>query len=486
MNEHELVFVGAGTLARMIASKEISPVEVVRANLARIERAQPELNAFITVAAESALEQARLAEMAVMRSEPLGPLHGVPFSVKDNIATEGVRTTYGSLIFKDNVPASNAVAVERVRRAGGILLGKTTTPEFAFLGMTEAPLFGRTANAWDAQRTCGGSSGGAAAAVAAGLGCIAIGTDAGGSARIPAACNGVVGFKASLGRVPHDWAEDVFGNTQYVSPVARTVGDAALLLQVIAGPHPSDPHTLYRPVERYTDSAVPAGDLAGLRFCWRALMGNKLLASDVEAACKASLRIIEGLGGVVSESSEPLANQEALISRINASARRAQYGHYLEQHRSIMCPKLVRQLDQVAELSGNDIWQGMFERTRLFRSIQHWFYEADIVVTPTLARTALPIDQDFFAPIDIDGVTADTARRAWYPYTIPFNATGHPAISIPCGWAGDGLPIGLQLVGRPGSDAQLLRVAALLEQALQGSSRVPPEWWSSDRTGAGA
>jgi aspartyl-tRNA(Asn)/glutamyl-tRNA(Gln) amidotransferase subunit A len=477
MNEHEMVFSGVDTLAGMVASKCLSPVELVGATLERIERSQPGLNAFITVCAEAALQQARAAEQAVMRGDPLGPLHGIPFSVKDNIATRGVRTTYGSVIFEQNVPDADAVAVERVRRAGAILIGKTTTPEFAFLGMTEAPLFGRTANAWDARRTCGGSSGGAAAAVAAGLGCLAVGTDAGGSARIPAACNGVVGFKASLGRVPHDWAEDVFGNTQYVSPIARTVRDAALLLDAMAGPHPSDPHTLYRSTERYSDAAIPEGDLKGLRFCWRPLMGNQLLAGDVEAACDAQLRTIEALGGAVSESRQPLENQEALISRINASARRAQYGHFLKEHRAVMCPKLVRQLEQVAELSGEDIWKGMFERTKLFRSVQQWFDDADVIVTPTLARTALPIDHDFFAPIEIDGVVADTPRRAWYPYTIPFNATGHPAISIPCGWAGDGLPIGLQLVARPGADRLLLRVAALLEHAAKPYLRTPAEWW---------
>jgi aspartyl-tRNA(Asn)/glutamyl-tRNA(Gln) amidotransferase subunit A len=224
-------------------------VEAVRAALAGIERAQPALNAFITVCADQALAAARDAEAAVMRGDPLGPLHGVPFSVKDLINTAGVRTTYGSLIFEQHVPAADAVAVARLKAGGAILIGKTTTPEFGQKGLTEAPLFGRTRNAWRADRTCGGSSGGAAVALACGLGALAVGTDGGGSTRIPAACNGVVGVQAEPGVVPHDRAEDAFGNISYITPMARTVADTALMLDVMAGPHAADPHTLNRPRE---------------------------------------------------------------------------------------------------------------------------------------------------------------------------------------------------------------------------------------------
>jgi aspartyl-tRNA(Asn)/glutamyl-tRNA(Gln) amidotransferase subunit A len=474
MDDESLAVASVAELSAMIASKRLSPVELLRSTLSRLERSQPTLNAFITVCAESSLLEAQAAEAAVMRGDALGPLHGIPYSVKDTIATRGVRTTYGSLIFEHNVPDHDAVAVERVRQAGGILIGKTTTPEFAFLGMTEAPLFGRTSNAWHSERTCGGSSGGAAAAVGAGLGLVAIATDAGGSARIPAACNGVVGFKPSLGRVPHDWAADVFGNTQYVSPIGRTVMDTAILLDAMVGPHPSDPHTLYRTTESYTSASLPTGDLGRLRLCWRPLLGNLLLAAEVREACEAALRTIESLGGDVYESNEVFQNQEGLVSRINASSRRAQYGHHLAQNRERMCPMLVRQLEQVSDLSAQDIWEGAFARTQLFRLVQSWFEKTDVIVTPTLARTALPIDHDFFAPIEIDGRLTDTPRRAWYPYTIPFNATGHPAISLPCGWDRDGLPIGLQLVGRPGADALLLRIAALLEQAQDPTRRPHP------------
>jgi len=224
----------AAELARRIAKREVSPVEVTRAALDRIDRLQPVLNCFITVCAEPAMAAARAAEAAVMRGDALGPLHGVPYHVKDLVSTEGVRTTFGSVVHKDNVPRHSAVAAERMQAAGGILVGKTTTPEFGHKGLTDAPLFGRTRNAWSATRTCGGSSGGAAAAVAAGLCPIGIATDGGGSTRIPAAANGVVGFKQNVGTVPHSEVADGFGVYTYVTPMTRTVMDTALMLTAMA------------------------------------------------------------------------------------------------------------------------------------------------------------------------------------------------------------------------------------------------------------
>ena len=241
----------AADLAQSIRRRELSPVELTEATLARIERSQPVLNAFITVCHDQARAAARAAEAAVLRNDPVGPLHGIPFSVKDLIKTQGCAHD----LRVDDLPRprarrADAVAVARLRAAGAILIGKTTTPEFGQKGITEAPLFGRTRNAWHSARTSGGSSGGAAVAVAAGLGPIAVGTDGGGSTRIPAACNGVVGFKQSLGLVPHDSAEDAFGNISYVTPMARTVIDTALMLEAMAGPHPSDPHSANRPRQR--------------------------------------------------------------------------------------------------------------------------------------------------------------------------------------------------------------------------------------------
>lgn len=471
---NELAWLSAGESARLIRERKLSPVELVSATLARSEQLQPQLNCFITVCAQAALAAARAAEARQMRGEALGPLHGVPFTVKDLIATAGVRTTYGSLIFEHHVPERDAIAVARMKAAGAILIGKTTTPEFGQKGLTEAPLFGRTRNAWHAQRTSGGSSGGAAVALAAGLAPLALGTDGGGSARIPAACNGVVGFKQSLGVVPHDSAHDLFGNISYFTPMTRTVADAALMLDAIAGAHPSDPHTLGRSPHNYTEAVRTARNLRGIRIAWRPLLGNRAIAAEVLRLCERAVQVFAQLGAEVSELTGEFDNAEELWLTVNGSYRLAQFGQHLRAHRGQMDPTLVAQLERAADYSAQELYRAIFMRTELYHRVRAWFEQADIVVTPTLARTALPLDHDFFAPIEIDGVRIDTMRRAWYPYTLPFNMTGHPALSIPCGWASDGLPVGLQLIAPIGADALLLRAAALLEQARPWGQKRPP------------
>jgi aspartyl-tRNA(Asn)/glutamyl-tRNA(Gln) amidotransferase subunit A len=464
----------AEALAAAIRARQLSPVEAVEKCLSRIGRVQPLVNAFITVCADQALADAREAERAVMQGRALGPLHGVPFSVKDLVATRGVRTTCGSLIFEHQVPDHDAVAVARLRAAGAILIGKTTTPEFGQKGLTEAPLFGRTRNAWRADRTCGGSSGGAAVAVALGLGPLAVGTDGGGSTRIPAACNGIVGFKQSLGAVPSDTAQDAFGNISYVTPMARTVLDCALMLEVMAGPHAGDPLTLNRPSGGYANAARAQGDLHGVRIAWRPMLGNRKIAAETLRLCESAARAFAELGATVFEVADDFRNSEDLWLVVNGSYRLAQYGHHLREHRERMDPTLVAQLDRAAGYSAQELYQAIFQRTGLFRQVQAWFDAADIVLTPTLARNALPLEHDFFAPIEIDGEPVDTLRRAWYPYTLPFNLTGHPALSIPCGWDSEGLPLGIQLIGRIGEDARLLHAAALFERLRPWANRWPP------------
>ena len=236
MTRSDLTDLSATELAASIRRKRVSPVELVDAVLARINSSQASVNAFITVLYDAARAEAKAAEKAVMLGDDLGPLHGVPFSVKDLAYTAGVRTTMGSAIFENFVPSEDAVPVARLKHAGAILLGKTTTPEFGHKPLTDSPIFGVTRNPWDLSRTCGGSSGGAAAAIASGLGPLALGSDGGGSIRIPASCCGIVGLKATLGVVPHVHAPDLFGNNSFIGPMTRTIADARLVLDVIAGP----------------------------------------------------------------------------------------------------------------------------------------------------------------------------------------------------------------------------------------------------------
>jgi aspartyl-tRNA(Asn)/glutamyl-tRNA(Gln) amidotransferase subunit A len=470
----DLAFTPAADLAVTIARQSISPVEVVERLLARIERAQPTINAFITVCAEEARAAARAAEAAVMRGERLGPLHGVPFAAKDLVNTKGVRTTFGSVALADNVPEADSPAVARLKAAGAILIGKTTTPEFGHKCFTDAPLFGCTANPWDLARTCGGSSGGAAASVAAGLVPVGIGTDGGGSSRIPAACCGVVGFKQTLGLVPHDLTPDGFGNQSHITPMTRTVMDTALMLQAMAGSDPCDPHSLGLDPPNFVQAARAQGDLKGVRIAWRPLLGNTMVAGEVRDACERALAVLAERGAVVEPVEDDFASTEPIWLILTQSFWNARFRRYVPEFGPRLSETLLRQMDSGAGHSAVALQEAMFARTRIFRDVQRWFATYDLVATPTLSRTALSIDHDFFGAIEIDGRPADTVRKAWYPYTLPFNLSGNPAVSLPCGWGADGLPIGLQLIGPHLGDARLLHAAALFEEACPWADRQPP------------
>ena len=469
----ELWQLPASSLREKIAAREVSPVELTESILARAEKLQPVLNCFITLAGEQALAAARAAEDAVMRGDALGLLHGIPYAAKDLVNTAGVRTTFGSLHHEDNVPKDDAVAAARMKQAGALLFGKTTTPEFGHKALTDAPLFGRTRNAWSAERTSGGSSGGAAVAVAAGIGPIGIATDGGGSTRIPAAANGMAGLKQSNGVIPHSQVADAFGNYTYVTPMTRTVMDTALMLQAMAGPHPSDPWSIGLVPQDYVAAAKAEGDLKGRKILYSATLGNTVVARDVRASFEAALRQLRQLGAELIELDQALPDMEQVWKVINHTTWRARFSDMIIREDNKVSPSLVRQVAMASDWSGTDYQRAMFKRTELFRMVQGWFETADYLVTPTLSCTALPIDQDLFEPIRIDGIEAGELRRNWFPYTMPFNITGHPAITICSGYDGAGLPIGLQIVGRFRDDASVLRAAALYEASEHWLDRWP-------------
>ena len=469
----DLTRLPASDLREQIAAKKISPVELTDAVLTRAEKLQPVLNCFITLVPEQARAAAKAAEDAVMRGEPLGLLHGIPFAAKDLVNTAGVRTTFGSLLYENNVPKEDAVCAARVKAAGGILFGKTTTPEFGHKSLTDAPLFGRTRNAWSAAHTSGGSSGGAAVAVAAGIGPIGIATDGGGSTRIPAAVNGMVGLKQSNGVIPHSQVADAFGNYTYVTPMTRTVMDTALMLQAMAGPHPSDPWSIGIEPQDYLTAARAEGDLKGKRILYSATLGNTVVAGDVRTAFEKSLAQLRALGAELVELTETLPDMGTAWKVINHTTWKARFDDMIRRDGNRMTPSLVRQVAEAADWSGADYQRAMFQRADLFRMVQGWFETADYLVTPTISRTALPIEQDLFDPIDIDGVEAGELRRNWFPYTMPFNITGHPALSLCNGYDREGLPTSLQIVGRFRDEASVLRAAALYEAGESWLDRWP-------------
>ncbi len=463
-----IVETDALTLARQIRSKEVSPVAVVDAVLARIEALQPTVNAFITVTADAARDAARRAEAAVMAGDRLGPFHGVPFSVKDLLFTKGVRTTMGSRIFADQVPAEDAVPVRRLREAGAILVGKTTTPEFGHKPLTDSPLFGATRNPWDLARTAGGSSGGAAAAVATGQGPLALGTDGGGSIRLPAACCGIVGLKPTLGRVPHVHQADLFSSTSYIGPMTRSVAEAAACFDVIAGLDAGDPYSRPEPSDDPRDVEV-----RGLRVGWLPRVGNRLVDPDVLASCEAAVRHLEGQGAQVETVDEDLAPFERAFLVFLQAGLAARVGPHMAAFGDQVARSLRESIERGARWSAVDWANAVAQRTTVYRRVCALFRRFDVLLSPALGRPALALDHDPYEPITIAGESAGSIRGAWYPYLWPFNLSGHPALSLPCGWSSDGLPIGLQIVGPWHADRRVLALAAHLERERPCARPMP-------------
>jgi aspartyl-tRNA(Asn)/glutamyl-tRNA(Gln) amidotransferase subunit A len=473
MASENLAYTSAAELAAMIRARKISATELMKATLDRAATANATLNCFITVCADDAMRDAAAADAALAGGEEGGPLHGVPFHVKDLVNTKGVRTTFASAMYENNVPAADSISVARLKRAGAVLMGKTTTPEFGHMPYTEAALFGRTRNAWAADRTSGGSSGGAGVALAAGLCAIGVGTDAGGSTRIPAAANGVVGFKQSAGVVPHDMAPDVFANFSSINPMARTVLDTALMLEAMAGEHPSDPYSYGAATTGFVAAAQPEGTLKGLRIAWRPQMANTVIDSEVLSLTERAAMTLGELGANVEPMDDDLEPVEPIWFAYASAIWNARFRDVLPRWGNKLSPTLLRQMELGKDTTGEAVGRALLGRTQLYRKVQSWFESYDVIVTPTLARTAIPIEEKLFESIEIEGVKVGTVRKAWYPYTHPFNLTGHPAISLPCGFHSDGLPVAIQLVGRRNEDARLLRIAALFEQAQPWSGRRP-------------
>jgi len=466
--DRTLVEADALTLARLIRDKQVSPVAVVEAVLARIEALQPTVNAFITVTAEEARAAARRAEAAVMAGERLGPLHGVPFSVKDLLPTRGVRTTMGSLIFADQVPAEDAVPVRRLREAGAILVGKTTTPEFGHKPLTDSPLFGATRNPWDLSRTAGGSSGGAAAAVVSGQAPLALGTDGGGSIRLPASCCGIVGLKPTLGRVPHVSQADLFSSTSYIGPMARTVAETAACFDAIAGFDAGDPYSRPEPAD---DPRVVT--VRGLRVGWLPRVGNRLVDAEVLAATEAAVRHLEGGGAQVETLEEDVsAFEQTFLIGLQAGLA-ARVGAHMAAFGDKVAPSLRESVERGTRWSAVDWVNALGQRTAMYRRVNALLRRFDVLLSPTLSRPALAVDHDAFRPITIGGEEAGSIRGAWYPYLWPFNLSGHPALSLPCGVAADGLPIGLQIVGPWYGDRRVLALAGHLERERPCARPMP-------------
>jgi aspartyl-tRNA(Asn)/glutamyl-tRNA(Gln) amidotransferase subunit A len=451
--------------AELIRKKQLSPVELAKACLARIEQLNPTLNAFITITEESALTQAREAESEVQRGRWRGPLHGIPIALKDLFDTAGVKTTAGSALFKDRVPTEDAEVVRRLKAAGAVLLGKTNMHEFAYGGTSVASHFGAVHNPWEIRRIAGGSSGGSGAGVAAELCYGALGSDTAGSIRQPAAYCGIVGLKPTYGLVstrgviPLSWSFD------HVGPMTRTVADAAIMLQTIAGYDPAETTSEQMNIPDYT--AVMRMKASSLRLGVPREFFFAGLDPEIEAAVNAALAVLEKLTAGLRPVGLPASTQERLRAAVRAAEAYAYHAEFVAKTPELYQPETLTRIRIGADIATLAYIQGRRELALTRRTIGQVFETVDLLVTPTTAIQPPALSELIDVSRSMEASTR-TIRN-----TSPFNVYGFPTISIPCGFTRSGLPIGLQFSGPLGGDALVLRLAYAYEQATDWHKRRP-------------
>ncbi|MDQ0394920.1 amidase [Labrys monachus] len=473
----ELASLDARTIATDVAARRRSPVEVTEASLAAIEALNPRFHAFVTIAADEALATARAMETAIMQGERAGPLAGVPVPVKDLVLTRGMRTAFGSRLYEHFIPDADDIVVERLRAAGAIIIGKTNVSEFGFGGFGHNPLFPTTRNPWNPALTSGGSSAGSAVAVATGIAPMAVGSDGGGSVRLPAAFNGLFGMKASMGRVPlwpgcrDEGLPGVSGweTIEHIGPITRTVADAALMLSVIAGPDPRDRHSI---PGGDVDWALPApGRHLGLRIAYCADWGGRPLDREVRDICaRAARAFADDLGCTVEEKPPPFGWEIETFRAVVAMDTDLEGLRRLraEQGNPALSAGLARLLG--AAWTAEAFIAANFRRKAAANAMARFMAGYDLLLTPTVSTLPFPIDRD--GPGEIDGRPVDD--DAWTPTAFPANLTGQPAASVPAGWSRQALPVGLQIMGRHLDDATVLKAAAAFEAVRPWKDIRPP------------
>jgi aspartyl-tRNA(Asn)/glutamyl-tRNA(Gln) amidotransferase subunit A len=459
----------ANELRRRYVARELSPVEVVEAILERIELVNPAINAYILVTSDLAMSQARAAEAAFARddgSHERLALLGVPASIKDNLATSGLRTTMGSRLLEDWIPDFDAAVVGRLRAAGAIVLGKTNTSEFGWKGDAGNLLFGPTRNPWQPDRSSGGSSGGAAAAVASGLGPVALGTDGAGSLRIPASFCGVIGYKPAQGTVPV-YPSSGIGTLSHHGPIARTVADIELVLGAIAGPDARD--RLSAPIVQHADAVDRESTVAGLRVAWSPTLGFARVEPQVLSTVAAAVQTFTELGCHIEEIDPGFEDPHDALWTIMLAAHATQHAADLDAVAHLIDPGRLALVHAGRNLTAIDTGRARATRQRFYEQMTELMTSWDLLVTPTMPLTAFEAGLD--APRELAG--EPTSKFLWTPFTYPFNLTGHPAISLPCGFADDGLPVGMQIIGPWRRDDLVLRAAAAFESARPWPAFAP-------------
>ncbi|HXT79088.1 MAG TPA: amidase [Acetobacteraceae bacterium] len=466
MDSETLGFMPATQAAELIRTKQLSPVEYVQAVLARIEALEPRINAFVHLAPDQAMAAAKQAEAALSGGGRIGRLHGVPVTIKDLAITRDMPTQSGSLIFKGNQPAEDTPFVTRLKDEGAIVLGKTTTPEVGWKGVSQSPLSGITHNPWKHGYNAGASSAGAGAAAAAGYGPLHQGSDGAGSIRMPSHFCGVFGLKPSFGRVPY-YPVGTGDLTSHAGPMTRTVADSALMLEVMAGPHPFDYTTL---------EAGPANYLARLRegikdarIAYSPDLGHARVDPAVAALVKAAVKRFGELGATVEEVVPPWGKDGPELARFFWSAHMTRLQHYLPEWEQRMDPGLVACIKASRNVSVADYQLARERKMAYVAAINRWFEDWDFLLTPAVSVAAFPAEKlmpDHWPQHDWDWLS-------WAEFSYPFNMSWNPAASVPCGFTPDGLPVGLQIVGRRFDDLGVLQAAASFEQVQPWADKRP-------------
>lgn len=456
----ELCWLPATEIASRVRLGTVSPTDIAEAVVDRVEAVNPDLNALVHFDRDQVLTDAAELTKAQRGKEPLGPLHEVPFTIKDLTAMEGLPLTFGLRPMANNIADRDAVVVSRLRAAGGLFLGKTNTPESGYYGGTDNHLFGPTHNPWKRGYTAGGSSGGAAAAVASGLGPLAEGSDGAGSIRIPSSLCGVVGLKPSMGRVPQTILPGRYFTWVYHGPITRTVGDTALMLDVLRGPASADPLSL--PAESLDFSAALRGDLRGWRIAWSPDLGFGEVSSEVLGACRDAVGVFEELGATITEATPAWTDpEEAMWHGIWVPGFAAERDLFdWDSLRGEVDDNLIELMLEGDRVTATDVGRAEAFRGQMWDTFASFMNDFELLVSPTLCSAAFPLEQ--FAPASLDGQSLRRQLLGWL-LTYPFNMLTTPAMTVPAGFTDDGRPVGLQLCGRLHGDVDVLRAAANFE-----------------------
>lgn len=475
MNNQDICFMSACELREKIKTQEISSQEITEIIIERIEKINPIINAYCTPTFDLAREMAKKADKAVKNGEELGLLQGIPTSIKDETVTKGIRTTFGCKLLENYIPKYDEVAVKRLKDAGIVLLGKTNTPALGFKAVTDNLIFGATKNPWDLEKTSGGSSGGAAAAITSGLSTLAIGSDGGGSIRIPSALCGVFGFKPNFGRIPQITmrANPSLGTLYHKGPIVRYVKDAALMLDVMAGEHDSDRYSLPKPNYSYLEKIEERPTKLKIGFTLN--LGNaKLLDSEIEKNFLEAVQIFKKIDWITEEAKIDIKKAEPTMTISWTTGFAYSLKPYLKQWEDKLDSDLVDGIKMGLGYSTEDIKRAEVQREEIYHEISRFFRDYDILLTPTVASLAFEIGKMF--PDEINGQKIEDKKinmGIWIPYTYPFNLTGHPAASIPCGWSSDGLPIGMQIIGKRLDELTVLQVSKAFEEITPWQDKKP-------------